>query len=194
MALLARVSGQGASVNVKTLGAEDLILFEGAVFPDNRGYFMELYKESQYSSYLPNLTFVQDNLSWSDRGVIRGMHLQIPPHEQGKLIRCLSGEIYDVVVDLRKNSKTFKKWFGVELSAKKNQALYVPYGFAHGFQALEDSLVVYKCTTEYAAKFERGIRYDSPELNIKWPIAEQRKVSDKDKILATLSEFNFDEI
>ncbi len=181
-------------MRVTEIEAEGLKLFEGSVYPDNRGFFLEMYRESQYTPALPNHTFPQDNLSWSHRGVIRGLHLQIPPHEQGKFIRCLSGKIYDVVIDLRKSSKTFKKWFGIELDGSKNQVLYVPTGFAHGFQALEDSLVVYKCTTEYAPKFERGIRFDTPELNIKWPLATSQNLSDKDRILPTLSEFNFNEL
>lgn len=179
---------------VSNLGAKGLMLFEGPIFPDERGHFMELHKQSQFASHIPGISFIQDNLSQSKKGVIRGMHLQISPAQQGKFVRCLSGRIYDVVVDVRKNSETFKKVFAVELSGDKNQSLYVPSGFLHGFQALEDALVVYKCTAEFAPKLERGVRFDSPELKIKWPISDHKIVSDKDKILPSFSEFNFEEL
>lgn len=175
-------------------GCEGLTLIEGPIYPDSRGYFIELFKTSQYRELLPNVLFVQDNLSWSQKGVIRGMHLQISPALQGKFVRCLNGEILDVVVDIRKSSKTFKKWFSFNLSGKKNQALFVPPGFLHGFQALEDSLVLYKCTSEFSPKQERGIRYDCPILKIKWDTTVDHIVSDKDKILPTIDQFNFDEI
>jgi dTDP-4-dehydrorhamnose 3,5-epimerase len=185
---------EGASVKVSELGAQGLTLFEGPIFPDSRGHFMELHKQSQFSSYIPETVFVQDNLSFSKKGVIRGMHLQISPGLQGKFVRCLEGRIHDFVVDVRKDSPTFKKLFGVELDGSKNQSLYVPPGFLHGFQALEDALVVYKCTYEFTPKLERGVRFDSPELKIPWPLSQPQIVSDKDRALPAFSEFNFDEV
>ncbi len=175
-------------------GAEGLVLFEGPVHTDNRGYFMEVFKTSTHAPHIQNVKFDQDNLSWSKKGVIRGMHLQVRPNYQGKFIRCLSGSIVDFAVDLRKESKTFKKWFSVKLDSKLNQAFYIPPRFAHGFQALEDSLILYKCTTEYSPGLERGIRYDCPELAIKWPMPDQIIISEKDLVLPNLSGFDFDEL
>lgn len=162
------------AIQVQQLELQGLLLFSSNVFRDERGYFMESFKESAFlSENNPPLLFKQDNISSSKKGVLRGLHYQLPPHGQGKLVRVLQGKIWDVAVDIRKNSPTFKKWFGVELSEDNPKALYIPPGFAHGFVALEnDTLVLYKCTVEYEPKSERGIRWDDPGLNISWPLKD----------------------
>lgn len=148
-------------------------------FYDERGFFTETYKESEYlEAGLPK--FVQDNLSESSKGVIRGMHWQKPPHGQGKLVSCLTGSILDVAVDIRKESQTFGKYVAVELNSNEQIALWVPQGFAHGFQALEDGTRVhYKVTNYWKKEAENSLRFDDPDVNISWLNIEQL-LSDKD--------------
>ncbi|HEX4924247.1 MAG TPA: dTDP-4-dehydrorhamnose 3,5-epimerase [Bdellovibrionales bacterium] len=166
---------------------DGLVLLENRIFEDSRGHFVEVYKNSVFRELGLPREFVQDNLSVSRKGVVRGLHYQIDPFAQGKLVRCLDGSLFDVAVDLRRGSKTFGKWYGVVLKPT-SQALYIPPGFAHGFQALEDqSLIYYKCTSEYAPAHERGLRFDDPELAIKWPLKPEG-VSEKDLKLPTLRE------
>jgi dTDP-4-dehydrorhamnose 3,5-epimerase len=148
-------------------------------FHDNRGFFTETYKESEYLEVgLPK--FVQDNFSESSKGVIRGLHWQESPHSQGKLVSCLTGSILDVAVDIRKDSQTFGKHVVVELNSKEQIALWVPQGFAHGFQALEDGTRVhYKVTDYWHKELEKSLRFDDPQVNIPWLNIEQ-VLSDKD--------------
>lgn len=161
----------------------DVVLIEPMVFEDERGFFMETYKYSVFASSGIPERFVQDNHSRSVKGVIRGLHYQKNPKAQGKLVRVLAGEIFDVAVDIRKTSPTYGKWVGAVLSAQNKNMLYVPPEFAHGFCALIDGTeVIYKTTDEYAPEAERGIVWDDPDLAITWPV-EQPIVSSKDAAL-----------
>lgn len=157
----------------KRLELPDLFLVRAKAFPDERGYFVETYKQADFKANGIPPVFVQDNFSFSRRGVLRGLHYQKEPKAQGKLVSVLSGEIFDVAVDLRRGSPTYGKWIGVTLRAGEHQMLYVPEGFAHGFQALtEDVRVAYKVTCEYAPQEDRGIAWNDPDLGIEWPIPE----------------------
>ena len=168
----------------------DLLIFEPKVFTDSRGYFFESYNEKIFEQQGVNIRFVQDNQSSSSYGVIRGLHYQLNPYAQTKLIRVLSGRILDVAVDLRKGSPTFGQHFDLELSAENKKQLLVPKGFAHGFSVLSDTAeVLYKCDEFYNKNSEGGIRFDDPALNINWQIpADKAIISDKDKILPVLAD------
>jgi dTDP-4-dehydrorhamnose 3,5-epimerase len=159
-----------------------LIIVEPAVFKDSRGYFFESYNENNFKAAGVDIKFVQDNQSKSSYGVIRGLHYQLAPHAQTKLIRVLSGSIMDVVVDIRKGSATYCKVFSLELSEENNKQLFIPKGFAHGFSVLSDTAVVmYKCDVFYNKESEAGIAYDDMQLNIDWKIpADKAIISDKD--------------
>ncbi|WP_393972165.1 dTDP-4-dehydrorhamnose 3,5-epimerase [Oxyplasma meridianum] len=157
------------------------------IFNDNRGYFLEFYKKNDFNNFNIKVKFPQDNLSFSKKGVIRGLHFQKHPYEQGKLVSVISGKIFDVAVDLRENSKTFKKYVSIELSNENNKMFYIPEGFAHGFQALNDSYVMYKTTKEYNKDYDSGIIFNDNEISIKWPIKDYI-ISEKDKKLKTLKE------
>ncbi|MEM7660221.1 MAG: dTDP-4-dehydrorhamnose 3,5-epimerase [Bacteroidota bacterium] len=148
----------------------DLWLIQPDVFGDSRGFFQELYNHNHFKSLgLGHLNFVQDNLSYSTKGTLRGLHYQAPPFAQGKLICPLQGSVLDVVVDIRTNSATYGKSYSVELHAEEHQMLYVPPGFAHGFQVLSDScLFFYKCTDTYHPDAEGGLAWDDPALAIPW--------------------------
>ena len=149
----------------------DILLVEPDAYHDERGYFYELYNETRYLNSIPAL-FVQDNHSFSKKGVLRGLHYQLL-HPQGKLISVLSGEIFDVAVDIRRGSPTFGQCEGIVLSAENRRQLYLPEGFAHGFFVTGDhASVLYKCTDYYDPRDERGIRWDDPTLNIPWPTRE----------------------
>lgn len=172
----------------KRLEIPDVILIEPIVYDDSRGFFMEVYRESHFKDAGINYRFVQDNHSKSRKNVLRGLHYQLNPMAQGKLVRCIKGKIWDVAVDIRKGSPWFGKWVGVELSEENRLILWVPPGFAHGFVALEDSTeVIYKVTSEYAPELDRGIIWNDPDLNIKWPISDPI-LSDKDSKLPSLKE------
>ncbi len=163
-----------------------LVVIQPKVFPDGRGFFMESYKASEFARAGIPAQFVQDNHSSSVRGVLRGLHYQLPPFAQGKLVRVLEGRVWDVAVDIRTNSPTKGKWFGTELSADDRRMLYIPEGFAHGFVTLSDrAQFFYKCTAEYNKECEAGIRWDDPKLGIRWPISEVT-VSEKDRALPLL--------
>lgn len=168
----------------------DLLVFEPKVFEDSRGYFFESYNANVFKEAGIDIVFVQDNQSSSAYGVIRGLHFQLNPHAQTKLVRVLSGRILDVAVDLRKGSPTFGKSFTIELSAENKRQLFVPRGFAHGFSVLsERAEVMYKCDAFYNKQSEGGIRFDDPELNIDWQIPlEKAVVSDKDTILPGITD------
>ena len=140
------------------------------VFPDERGFFIETYKESEFFSAGITERFVQDNHSRSTKGVIRALHYQVGDHAQGKLVRVTRGSVWDVGVDIRKNSPTYKKWFGIELSEENRTMFYLPPGFAHGFVTLSDvAEFQYKCTSEFNKESEGGIIWNDPELGIEWP-------------------------
>jgi dTDP-4-dehydrorhamnose 3,5-epimerase len=164
----------------RRLEIADVILIEPQIFRDARGFFMETYKYSDFSKGGIGESFVQDNYSRSSRGVLRGLHYQKDPRAQGKLVQCLRGKIFDVAADIRKNSPTFRKWVSAELSEGNGLLFYVPPGFAHGFITLSESAdVMYKCTAEYSPESDRGVIWNDPELEIRWPISDPL-LSDKD--------------
>jgi dTDP-4-dehydrorhamnose 3,5-epimerase len=166
---------------------KEVLIIEPRVFRDTRGYFMETFQSERYAGCGIPGPFVQDNLSFSTRGVLRGLHYQIG-RAQGKLVQVLQGEVFDVAVDIRQGSPTFGRWTGVVLSAENNRQLYIPAGFAHGFCVRsETALFIYKCTDYYDTASERGLRWDDPELAIDWRI-EKPVVSDKDRVYPTLAE------
>ncbi|MBC7450805.1 MAG: dTDP-4-dehydrorhamnose 3,5-epimerase [Cytophagales bacterium] len=169
------------------LSLKDLILISANVFGDERGFFLETYNKDIFSKAGLTMEFVQDNHSCSTAGVVRGLHFQHAPYTQGKLIRAAKDSILDVVVDLRKNSPTYKKAVTVLLDDTDKRMLYVPDGFAHGFVSLESCEVQYKCTNLYNKSSESGIRWDDPELNIDWGLTNPI-VSEKDQQLPYLSE------
>ena len=169
---------------------KDLLVFEPKVFEDSRGFFFESYNENTFRAAGVNFHWVQDNQSSSTYGVIRGLHYQLNPHAQVKLVRVLVGEILDVVVDIRKNSLTYGQSYAIELSAKNKKQLFIPAGFAHGFSVLsEKAEVLYKCNEFYNRETEGGIIYNDPALKIDWRIAPGKEiVSDKDRALPLLAD------
>jgi dTDP-4-dehydrorhamnose 3,5-epimerase len=174
--------------NFERLRIPDLILIEPKVFQDKRGFFMESYKYSEFKKAGIKDYFVQDNHSYSRKGVIRGLHYQNPPRAQGKLIKVITGEIFDVAVDIRKGSPTYGKWEAVILSAENKKMLYIPPGFAHGFCTLSEfAEVLYKSTDEYAPECEAGIIWNDPDININWPI-KNPILSEKDLLLPSLKD------
>ncbi|MGE5355567.1 MAG: dTDP-4-dehydrorhamnose 3,5-epimerase [Deltaproteobacteria bacterium] len=173
-------------MKVEFTAIDGIIVFSPDVFYDERGYFFESfsYKKFRESTGL-DLLFVQDNESFSKFGVLRGLHYQLPPFEQGKLIRVIKGKVYDVAVDIRPGSKSFGQYFGIELTDDNKKQVYIPPGFAHGFVTLSETAVFsYKCTNYYDKASEAGIKYDDKYLGINWLIEHQNLiVSDKDKNL-----------
>ena len=158
----------------------DVLLIEPDVFGDNRGFFMETWHRQKYAEAGLDVNFVQDNHSRSAKGVLRGLHYQLE-QPQGKLVRVVTGVVFDVAVDVRKGSPTFGQWVGAELSDENQHQLYVPPGFAHGFSVLSESAdFLYKCTDFYAPQNEHGILWNDPDINIQWP-GRDFKISDKDK-------------
>ena len=183
-----------SKISVTKCDIEGLYVIEPKVFPDARGYFMETYNQNDFKEAGLDMVFVQDNESKSSKGVLRGLHFQ-KEHPQGKLVRVLSGEVYDVAVDLRKNSKTFGKHFGVLLSSENKKQFYIPEGFAHGFLVLSDEAVfAYKCTDFYHPNDEGGIIYNDPDIGINWPIEGMELImSEKDTKWKGIKEtFSFD--
>lgn len=155
------------------LEMDGVVLIEPHLFGDERGFFLELYKRSDFRRAGITEHFVQDNHSRSTKGVLRGLHYQKEPRAQGKLVRCLQGKIFDVAVDIRKGSPTYGKWVGQELTGENRQMLYVPIGFAHGFLTLSDvAEVLYKCTDEYSPSHDRGIIWNDPDIGIPWKTSE----------------------
>lgn len=155
----------------KKLAISEVILVETQSFQDNRGLFMEIFQESNFISNGIDTKFVQDNYSRSTKGVLRGLHYQKHPKAQAKLVTVLRGEIFDVAIDIRKNSSTYGNWVGEIISEQNHKILYVPEGFAHGFCILsEEADVIYKVTGEYSSEHDRGILWNDPDINIKWPI------------------------
>ncbi len=161
----------------------DLILIEPQVFGDNRGFFIETFREDKFKKNISNFSFVQDNHSKSVKGTLRGLHYQIK-HPQGKLVRVISGKVFDVAVDIRKSSPFFGKWAGAILSADNKKMLWVPPGFAHGFYVLSNEAeFIYKCTDYYKPEYEQCIKWNDPDLNINWPVLSNPSpiLSQKDK-------------
>lgn len=167
---------------------DGLVLLEPQVFGDERGFFMEMFHREKYMEQGITEAFVQDNLSSSARGVLRGLHFQ-KPHGQGKLVSVLQGEVYDVAVDLRPGSETFGQWEAVTLDSKTRRQFYVPPGFAHGFQVVSEmAMFQYKCTDLYHPEHEYSLAFDDKSLNIPWPLASEAVVSGKDQQGLSLQE------
>lgn len=176
-------------------GIEGLVVIEPTVFGDNRGFFMESYSKKDFEEIGLNMEFVQDNHSKSKKGVLRGLHFQTK-HTQGKLVRVIRGAVLDVAVDLRKGSKTFGKWYAVELTEENKKLFYIPEGFAHGFLTLEDETEFqYKCTDYYAPEFDSGVLWSDSDIGIEWNFEKyglnknEVLLSEKDKKQQTLKEF-----
>jgi dTDP-4-dehydrorhamnose 3,5-epimerase len=174
-------------MNIVDTAIPDVKVFEPKVFGDERGFFVETFRQSQFEDLGLDVQFVQDNHSSSSKGVLRGLHYQIQK-PQGKLIRVTAGEVYDVAVDLRKSSPTFGQHVGVHLSAENKKICWVPPGFAHGFLVLSDMAeFVYKCTEYYAPEHDRSLLWNDPELNIRWPFDGSPELSAKDAGAKTLA-------
>ncbi len=170
---------------------DGVLLLEPRVFRDQRGWFMETYRTQRYADLGILGPFVQDNVSWSTKGSLRGLHYQLTK-PQGKLVMVVKGTVYDVAVDIRKGSPTFGRWYGAELSDENLRQLYIPPGFAHGFCVLsEEAGFLYKCTEVYAPEDERGIVWNDPDLAIPWPVKEP-VLSPKDRAYKTLAEMTQD--
>lgn len=174
---------------------EDLILVKPKIFGDNRGFFMESYKKSEFVKNGIDIDFIQDNHSKSTSKVLRGLHYQAKPYGQAKLVRCIKGRIYDVAVDLRKNSKTFGQYVKVELSQENKFMFYIPVGFAHGFVVLSDEAeILYKTSNEYNPSSDRGLLWSDKDINIDWQIDFQPILSEKDKIQPKFKDLNIEEV
>ena len=158
-----------------------LVVVEPQVFQDDRGFFYESFNADKFAALGLPTSFAQDNHSYSVKGVLRGLHFQLPPKAMGKLVRCTRGKVWDVAVDLRKGSATYKQWFGLELSAENKKMFYIPEGFAHGFYALEDSEVLYKSTNSFAKELDANVAWNDAELNVQWPLLGEPTLSDRDK-------------
>jgi dTDP-4-dehydrorhamnose 3,5-epimerase len=170
-------------VKATALAIPDIILFEPKVFGDERGFFFESFNQNNFKIATGiSPTFVQDNHSKSTQGVLRGLHYQLPPKAQEKLVRVIQGEIFDVVVDIRKNSSTFGQWLGEKLSADNKKQLWIPPGFAHGFLTLSETAeILYKATDFYAPEYERCIAWNDPDIGIEWPLQSEPITSERDQ-------------
>lgn len=158
-------------------------------FSDDRGFFTESYKESDFITAEIYDTFKQDNVSFSHKGTFRGLHFQRKPYEMAKLVSILNGEVIDFIVDIRPESKTYKKWKGIYLTAENQKMVYIPKGFAHGFIALsEDVIMSYKCSCEYHSEYDACVRYDDPDINIQFPFEIVKFISEKDRTAPYLKE------
>jgi dTDP-4-dehydrorhamnose 3,5-epimerase len=177
-------------VQFKKTNLDGVIVVEPKVFGDHRGWFMETYNETEFQNAGLNLRFIQDNQSFSAvKGTLRGLHYQLNPKAQTKLVRCTKGEIFDVAVDIRKGSPNFGEWFGIKLSGENKKQLLIPKGFAHGFMTLTDDVEVqYKVDELYAPECDRGFLWNDPEIGIEWPMDITPVLSAKDKNASLLSE------
>ena len=180
-------------MQIKSTIFPDVLLVQPKIFEDARGFFYESFNHAKYSELGITKTFVQDNISRSVKNTLRGLHYQVGK-PQAKLVSVIKGEVFDVVVDIRKNSSTFGRWFGQILNDKNNYQLYIPEGFAHGFCVLSDTAdFLYKCTDYYYPQGDRGIRFDDADINIQWPIdISQAILSDKDKLHPLLKQATFE--
>lgn len=178
-------------IEFRNLGLEGVFEIVPKRFTDARGFFTETYSAEHFARQGIELAFVQDNHSYTAKtGTIRGLHYQLPPKAQDKLLRVIRGSIYDVAVDIRRTSPSFGKWVGLEISAEKGNQILVPKGFAHGFMTLEpDTEVLYKVTDTYSPEHDRSVRYDDPVIGIVWPrVSDTVQISDKDRMAALLRE------
>ena len=170
----------------------DVYVIEPLVFDDDRGYFLETFNKELFQETIGELNFVQDNESKSSKGVVRGLHFQKPPFAQAKLVRCISGKILDVAVDIRKESPTFAKYVAIELSGNNKKQLFIPRGFAHGFSVLSESAIIaYKVDNTYAPKYDAGIIWNDKDLDIDWKLSHNEIIlSKKDGKLGSLAELD----
>ena len=177
-------------MNVIKTEIDDVLIFEPRVFGDDRGFFFESFNQKTFESAIGRkVDFVQDNHSKSSKGVLRGLHYQLEPYAQGKLVRCVVGEVFDVAVDIRKSSPTFGKWVGATLSAQNKRQMWIPEGFAHGFLTLSETAeFLYKTTNYYSPQCERCLCWNEASLNISWPNLPEIILSEKDKVGTTLFE------
>lgn len=167
-------------MNIRTTPLQGLLIIEPKIFGDARGFFLETYNQQRYADAGLKENFVQDNLSYSQKGVLRGLHFQ-KPYTQGKLVSVISGQVWDVAVDLRTQSPTFGQWYGLYLDAESKTQFYVPPGFAHGFVVTSDTaLFSYKCTDVYHPECEGSIRWNDPDVDIRWPLDATPQLSTKD--------------
>jgi len=179
-------------MKIEKVNINDLFVIEPTIFDDNRGYFYESFNIEKYNFITQNYSFVQDNISKSKYGIIRGLHYQIGDYAQGKLISVLVGKVFDIAVDIRFGSPTFGKYFGIELSEENKKQLWIPPGFAHGFSVLSDEVIfLYKCTANYNKENERSIIYNDPDLRIDWKV-KNPIVSEKDLTSKKFSEIEKD--
>lgn len=179
-------------MNIEKITLPGVLLLTPHRFGDHRGFFAETYSQCAYAEHGVDAIFVQDNHSLSAAvGTVRGLHFQAPPHAQAKLVRCGRGAIFDVAVDIRRGSPTYGHWAGYTLSAENGAQLYIPVGFAHGFATLEpDSEIIYKCSDYYAPETEGALRWDDPDIGIKWPLAGTPVLSEKDAAAPLLAGFD----
>ncbi|MEE9684326.1 dTDP-4-dehydrorhamnose 3,5-epimerase [Lelliottia amnigena] len=179
-------------MNVIKTDISDVLIFEPKVFGDDRGFFFESFSQKVFEEAVGRkIEFVQDNHSKSCKGVLRGLHYQLQPHAQGKLVRCVAGEVFDVAVDIRKSSSTFGKWVGVNLSAENKRQLWIPEGFAHGFLVLSESAeFVYKTTNYYHPESDRGVIWNDPDIGIEWNLTSEPSLSVKDLAQPRLTHIN----
>ena len=176
----------------KKLSIPDVIIITPEVFSDDRGFFTETYKKSAFEKAGIKENFTQDNYASSQKNVLRGLHYQIPPTEQAKLVRCIRGEVFDVAVDIRKDSTSFGEWVGVRLSEENKKMIFIPAGFAHGYLVLsEEAEISYKVSREYSKEHERGILWEDPTLKIAWPLSGEPILSEKDKKLPLFKDAAF---
>ena len=168
----------------------DVFIIEPKVFGDERGYFFESFNQKEFEKHVGKIDFIQDNESKSSKGVLRGLHFQKPPYTQSKLLRCIQGEVLDVLVDLRQDSPTYKEYLSIVLSGEDKKQIFVPKGFAHGFLVLsETARIAYKVDQYYAPDHDSGIAWNDEEINVDWGVcAEEIQLSEKDKGLKPLSE------
>jgi len=185
-------------MNLIKTAISDVVLIEPGVFEDDRGWFMESFNEERFHRELKRLglaipsAFVQDNHSSSKKGVLRGLHYQLPPHPQGKLVRVVQGAAYDVAVDIREGSPTFGHWVGFELNANNKRMLWIPAGFAHGFLVLEDDThFLYKTTDFYNKACEASLRWNDPAVAIDWPLSGEPILNEKDQLAPLISEVSY---
>lgn len=183
-------------MNVIKTAIPDVLIFDPKVFGDDRGFFYESFNNRVFEETVGRqVEFVQDNHSKSSKGVLRGLHYQLAPHAQGKLVRCIIGEVFDIAVDIRKSSTTFGQWIGVNLSAENKRQLWIPEGFAHGFLVLSETAeFVYKTTDYYQPQLERAVSYNDPQLNIQWPFNVNLKLSPKDEAAPQLNSIPVNEL
>ena len=180
-------------MNVVKTSIDGVVIIEPRIFEDERGYFYESFSQREFEEKVCNTVFVQDNQSKSTYGVIRGLHFQRPPYAQSKLVRCVSGKVLDVVVDIRKNSPTFGKFVAVELSGENHRQLFIPRGFAHGYAVLSDEAVFqYKCDNFYNKESEGSVAWNDAELGIDWKIPVEKVIlSEKDKLSKSIADAEY---